>query len=270
MTQQFDIIVIGDSKNGNSTIKQLALNNCKLKIAFISRNFKHSTTHDFLNVEYLKDEVIFTDYKNRLFGCYLKSGNRCYCTHIIFATGIKYAPLILKNKPLPESFVNLNEIPKAAKMQSAVVFGNTDAAVKLALKVAKKYKLVYLCSKTIELELKASATLQKKLEAATNIAVLPNTSLLKVTTFTDGTLKTIELDNYSTITCSAIFAVTDAIPETQEISIKLIQKNELGYLITTSSCESNLVPKCYAIGNCAVKSTKKMEAAMLESILADF
>ena len=64
--------------------------------------------------------------------------------------------------------------------------------------------------------------------------------------------------------------MTDAIPETQEISIKLIQKNELGYLITTSSCESNLVPKCYAIGNCAVKSTKKMEAAMLKSILTDF
>ena len=61
---------------------------------------------DFLNVEYIKDEVALTDYKNRLFGCYLKSGSRLYATHLVFAVGQKYAPLTINNKKVGVSQIS--------------------------------------------------------------------------------------------------------------------------------------------------------------------
>ena len=266
MNRQFDVIVIGDSKAGNDAIKNIAAANRAIKIAFISREFKSSTTRDFLNVEYIKDEVTFTDYKNRLFGCYLKSGVRHYCTHLIIASGLSYAPFMIGNKVVPGVFNTVTEIPKAARQQVAIVVGNGDADTKLALAVAKKYKYVYLCTKGMELAL--SEVTRKKLEKAVNILVLPNVSIAK-TTFENEILTSVILDNYSKITCNAIFAKTNAAPETDFVSEKLISK-ENGYLKTSDIAQSLLVPKCFAIGNCASKSTKKMQVSMVEAIINDF
>ena len=266
MNSQFDVIVIGDSKAGNATVKSIANANKNIKIAFISRDFKDSTTRDFLNVEYIKDEITFTDYKNRLFGCYLKSGVRHYCTHLIIASGVKYAPFVVNNKPVPGVLNTITEIPKVTNQQVAVIIGNEDADAKLALAVAKKYKYVYLCSKALELNItKANMT---KLKEAKNILVLPNTSVAKVT-FEKDILSSVTLDNYSKITCNAIFARTDPAPETAFVSDKLISK-ENGYLKTTNVAQSIIVPKCFAVGSCAGKSIQKMQAAMIETILNDF
>ena len=266
MNRQFDVIVIGDSKAGNEAVKNIAAANRTIKIAFISREFKSSTTRDFLNVEYIKDEVTFTDYKNRLFGCYLQSGIRHYCTHLIIASGLGYAPFMIGNKMIPGVLNTATEIPKAAKQQVAVVVGNGDADTKLALAVAKKYKYVYLCTKNMELEV-TEATF-KKLQKAENILVMPNVSITKAT-FEEDTLVSVNLDNYSKITCNAIFAKTEATPETSFVAEKIVSK-ENGYLKTSNIAQSLLVPKCFAVGSCAAKSTKKMQSAMVESVLNDF
>lgn len=268
MNRQFDIIIIGDSKDGYATMKQLAGTNKALKIAFISKEFKRHTTRDFLNVEYIKDEVTFADYKNRLFGCYLKSGDRLFCTHLIIACGLKYAPLIANHRRVPCVYHNTDDIPRTAKLQPAVVFGSNEVDIKMALTVAKKYKQVYLCSSTFNLCCNP-ATL-KKIEQATNLVVLPNANLLRITADAAGNLKTVELDNYATLTCSAIYVKTASVPDTAWLSTKLIKKNAEAYLETTKNLESTLVPKCYAVGSCAVKSTKKMQQAMILNILADF
>ncbi len=266
MNRQFDVIVIGDSKAGNDAVNNIAAANRTIKIAFISREFKSSTTRDFLNVEYIKDEVTFTDYKNRLFGCYLKSGIRHYCTHLIIASGLGYAPFMIGNKMIHGVLNTATEIPKAAKQQVAVVVGNGDIDTKLALAVAKKYKYVYLCTKDIELEV--TEAIFKKLKKAENILVMPNVSIAKAV-FEDETLVSVNLDNYSKITCNAIFAKTEANPETAFVSEKIISK-ENGYLKTSNIAQSLSVPKCFAVGSCACKSTKKMQAAMVESVLNDF
>lgn len=266
MNRQFDVIVIGDSKAGNDAVKNIAAANRTIKIAFISREFKSSTTRDFLNVEYIKDEVIFTDYKNRLFGCYLKSGIRHYCTYLIIASGLGYTPFSIGNKTVPGVLNTANEIPKAAKQQVAVVVGNGDADTKLALAVAKKYKYVYLCTKNMEL--KITEATHNKLKKAKNVLVMPNVSLVKAT-FEEEVLASVSLDNYSKITCNAIFAKTKANPETAFVSEKIISK-ENGYLKTSNTAQSLSVPKCFAVGSCAAKSTKKMQAAMVESVLNDF
>ena len=82
MNKQFDIIIIGDSPEGVKALRKLASTSRQLKIAFVSRTFKSTTTRDFLNVEYLKDEVLLIDYKAKLFGCYLKSGLRLYSSQV--------------------------------------------------------------------------------------------------------------------------------------------------------------------------------------------
>jgi thioredoxin reductase len=267
MNYQFDIIVIGDSDSGNAAIKQFAIASRELKIAFISRTFKSTTNRESLNVEYFKDEVVFTDYKNRLFGCYLKNGDRLFCTHLVIATGLRYAPLFVNNKRIPCVFNTANDISKLAKNLQAVVIGETETDVKLALAVAKKYKYVYLCAKTVQLNI-TNSTL-KKLSNTENIAVLYNANVLKAHTI-NNELKTVELDNYSTITCSAIFIKTPSTPETDFVSNKLVSKTAAGLIETNGNQESLLIPKCFAVGNCAVKSTKKMQLAMVETILNDF
>lgn len=267
MNYQFDIIVIGDSKQGNSTVKALAKANKNIKIAFISREFKNKTTHDFLNVEYIKSEVTLIDYKNRLFGCYLTNGDRLYSTHIIVASGLKYAPLLINNKLVPNVFNNTDNIDSAAKNQQAVILGNCDADVKFAINIAKKYKYVYFCTESFLPNI--SDTNQNKLVNIENLVVLPNTSISKFTT-KDGILTAVELDNYSVLTCSAIFVKTDALPETDFISSKLMIKDAEGYLVTSKNLESTIIPKCFALGNCTRESTKQMISDMLETILNDF
>jgi thioredoxin reductase len=267
MNQQFDIIIIGDSKAGREALKHIASEKPSIKIAFISREFKTSTTRDYLNVEYINDEVIYTSYQKRLFSCYLKSGLTHYCTHLIIASGVQYETFELNNEQVPNVFNTLDEIPKYAKNQPALVVGNTDTEVKFALSVAKKYKQVYLCTKYLE-PVVTTAT-KKKLDATKNIVVLPNTSIINFIT-KDGVLEKVGLDNYSYITCSAIFIKTKTSPETIFVFDKLISKDREGYLETDYKLESQLIPKCFAIGNCTKKTTKKMLMTMYEHILEDF
>jgi thioredoxin reductase len=268
MNYQVDIIIIGDSKSGHEMLDKLASSRPTIKFAFISQAFKSTTTHDYLNVEYFKNEVIFTDYKNRLFGCYLKNGDRIYGTHLIIASGLSYSPLMLNNKPAVGVFNNTDDIPKLAKNQPAVVICNQNSEIKFALEVAKKYKQVYLCSKDFSIDNITPAN-AKKLEEAKNLVVLPNTSLLKAIA-KEGVLQKVELNSYATLNCSAIYAKTEATPAVTFVSDKLIQKDESGYLVTTERAESTLVPKCFAIGNCAKKYTKTIEQTLIETVLSDF
>lgn len=267
MNRQVDVIIIGDSEAGNAAVKLIAAEKPTIKVAFISREFRSTTTRDYLNVEYIKEEVIFTDYKNRLFGCYLKNGDRLYCTHLIIASGLKYAPLMLNNKQVPCVFNNTSDVPKTAKNQPAVVIGQNNNDAKFALAVAKKYKQVYLCTERLTLE-NITAANAKKLAEAENIVTLPNTTILKAISQV-GVLTKVELSNYSTVTCSAIYIKTQAEPEVDFVSDKLMSK-EAGYLKTTNIGQSLLVPKCFAIGSCAAKSTKRMRQRMVEEILKDF
>lgn len=271
MNYQYDLIIIGDSKEGNQLLKSIATANLNIKIAFISREFKSTTTPDFLNVEYIKDEVMLTDYKNRLFGCYLKNGARLYATHLVFAVGQKYAPLVINNKKVPNVFNTTANISKEMKKLPAIVLAQNNTDISMALEVAKKYKYVYLCLNDFGNWI--SDTMRKKLllKQTANIVVLPNTHINKILA-QDEILSTVELDNYSTVTCAAIYVKTEVSPDTSCISARagLIKADENGYLETTNNLESTLVPKCFAAGSCTQKCTKKMINSLIETILADF
>lgn len=268
MNCQVDIIIIGDSKAGNNAVKKLASIKPSIKVAFISREFKSTTTHDYLNVEYIKDEVVFTDYRNRLFGCYLKNGDRIYGTHLVIATGLTYEPLLVNGKVVPNVFNTLEDISKTAKNMPAVLLWNQNSDIKFATSLAKKYKHIYLCTKNLVPE-NLTETNVKKLSDIKNIVILPNTSIIKAEVV-NNTLLSVELDNYSKLTCSAIYVKTTAAPDVDFVSDKIISKLPTKHLIVDNNAESTIIPKCFAIGNCIKKSTKLIEQAMLDAISKDF
>lgn len=265
MNFRVDIMIIGDSTAGHSILDKLAVSNSDIKLAFISQAFKSTTTHDYVNVKYFKKEVVYVSYRHRLFCCYLKNGDQIYSTHLVIASGLKYEPLMLNNEVIPCVFNNSDDLLKNAKNQPVLVIYNHDTDAKLAVEVAKKYKQVYLCTKEIALTDKVA----KKLAKVDNIAVIPNASVSKVI-LENETLQKIELDNYSTINCSAIYVKTTATPAIDFIPKKIIPRNTLGYLDVSDKCESNLVPKCFAIGSCIPKYTKTMEQQVIKGILSDF
>jgi thioredoxin reductase len=187
---------------------------------------------------------------------------------LVIASGLKYKPLIVSNKQVPNVFNNESEIDKTAKNLQAVVLGRCDADVKFATLIAKKYKYVYFCTESLTPDITDKNI--EKLSNIENLVVLPNASISKFTVTKDNKLSSVELDNYSTLTCSAIYVKTEAEPETSFIPDNIISKDDKGYLKISNMAQSLLVPKCFAVGNCAAKSTQKMKNAVIEIILNDF
>jgi thioredoxin reductase len=268
MNYLVDIMVVGDSKCGHEILDSLATSKPNVKFAFISQAFKSTTTHDYVNVKYFKDEVAYVSYRHRLFCCYLQNGDHVYGTHLIIASGLTYEPLVVNNEQVPCVFNTVDDVPKAAKDQPALVICNQDSDAKFALEVAKKYKQVYLCTKEVDITNSVSAVTAKKLAKAENLAVLPNASIKKVVSDKD-VLQKVMLDNYSEINCAAIYAKTTAKPATEFIPRKILPRED-GYPAVAENCESTLVPKCFAAGNCLKKYTKAMEQKLLDTILKDF
>ncbi len=268
MNYQVDVMIVGDSTSGHSILDKLASNKPTVKLAFISQAFKSTTTHDYANVKYFRDEVVYVSYRHRLFCCYLQNGDRIYSTHFVVASGLNYEPLVLNNEQIPCVFNTADDIPKSAKDQPALVICNQDSDAKLTLEVAKKYKQVYLCTKALELAETMSAATAKKLTKVENLAILPNTSVHKVVS-NNGVLQKVELDNYSEINCAAIYTKTSAKPAIEFIPRKIIARDG-DFPVVTENCESTLVPGCFVAGNCLQKYTKAMEQKLIEAILKDF
>ena len=269
MNYRVDIIIIGDSKSGHSLLDNIMKNKPYIHTAFVSKTFKSTTMHDYVNVKYFKNQVEYISFRSRLFCICLDNGDRLFSTHIVIASGVAYEPLILNNEKVPCVFNTLDDIPKSAKSSPALVIGDEGSDIKFALEVAKRYKQVYFCTKELDISKKLSAATANKLNQAENIVILPNTTLKKANT-KNGILQTVELDNYSTINCSAIFIKTKTTPEIDFIPRKIIKRDELGYLEVSDRAESTLVPKCFAIGNCISRYTKTTEKLVIDAILQDF
>ena len=268
MNFRVDVIVVGDSKSGHEILDKIASAKPAIKIAFISQAFKSTTMHDYANVKYFKNRVEYISYRHRLFCCYLKDGTHVYSTYLVVASGLEYEPLLVNNEQVPCVFNTIDEIPKTAKDQPALVICSQDSEAKFALELAKKYKQVYLCTAKLDLTECTTTATAKKLAKIENLAVLPNTSISKVIS-DKGILQKVELDNYSEINCAAIYVKTATTPAIEFIPKKIIAR-ENDYPIVKENCESTLVPGCFIAGNCLKKYTKAMEQKLIDTILKDF
>ena len=267
MNFRVDVIIIGDSTSGHSLLDKIASSNSSIKIAFISSEFKSTTKHEHVNVKHFKDAVEYISYRHRLFCCYLKNGDNVFGTHVIAAPGLKYEPLVLNDNKVLTVRNSIDDVQKTAKDQNALVVGDNDIDIKLAIDVAKKFKHVYMCTKAVDINENLSAQTAKKLDKTENISVITNASIKKVVC--EQEVKHVELDNYTEIDCSAIFAKTNSKPAIEFIPKKILSV-ENGYPLTTDSCESTMIPKFFVTGSCLEKYTKAMEQAIIDSVLKDF
>lgn len=267
MNYKFDIIIIGDSLAGYKCLKKLAENNSKIKIAYISRDFKERATKNFINVTYIKNEVLLVDYKNRLFGCYLDNNSRCFSTHLIIASGLAYEPFKVSGKIVPNVHNTVDEVPKYSKLLPAVVLCETETDIKFAINIAKKYKCVYACLK--DFSIKTTPMVQRQLAMLDNLLIMPNSTIIRFFT-KDGKLSKVELSTFSQVICSDIYVKTKALPETYFIPNNIFNKDKNNLLIVDESLQSTLVPKSFAIGNCAIRYNVKALQNMINKILQDF
>lgn len=269
MNFRVDIIVVGDSKSGHDILDRVASSHAKPKIAFISKVFKNNTTHDYSNVKYVRDEVVYASYRHRLFCCYTKNGDNIFSTHLIIASGLDYEPLVINNEQVP-CIHTVDNITTSAKNQSAFFIYKQETDIKFALEVAKRHKKVYLSTKELDLSKNISAANAKKLNKIENLIILPNTNVKKIVFDKDNTPKKIELDNYSEVDCSIIYVKTTCKPALEFVPKKLIERDEKNYPVLTENCESTLVPKCFVVGTCLKKYTKAMEQKLIDIVLKDF
>jgi thioredoxin reductase len=168
----------------------------------------------------------------------------------VVAVGTKPIKSNLKNSNIR---YNLNDL-KASKTNPAVVVGNNTLAATYALAMAKKFKYVYLCSNTVELDCEAKYL--KKLENTANIVHLPNCNIISCKNDKEGNLTEVQLDTYSTIRCTTLVMSLGRTPDNSGLSKRMLEIDSDGYIITKEFNQTTVVPNIYAIGTCAQNGAK--------------
>ena len=248
MDQLYDVIIVGASEEGITFCEQLLKHTTGLKVALVSRNFNRPVEID--NLTKINKEVIFSSYNRGLLGITLSDRTQIFGLNVVLAVGTKPIKSNLKNPNIRYNLTGLT----ASKTAPAVVVGNNNLAVTYALSMAKKFKYVYLCSNTVELD--CDAKYIKKLENVANIVHLPNCNIIGCKNDKEGNLMEVQLDTYSSIRCSTLVMSLGRIPDSPGISKRMIETDSNGYIITKEFNTTTVVPKIYAIGTCTKSSTK--------------
>jgi thioredoxin reductase len=240
--QLYDVIVIGASEEGINFCTQLINKTKDVKVALVSRNFNRPVEVD--NITKINQEVIFSSYIYGLISLTLADRTQIFGKNVVIAVGTKPVKSTLKNSNIK---YNLNDL-KASKTSPVVVAGNDTLAVKYALALAKKFKYVYLCSNTLNLECEKKYI--KKLENVANIVHLPNCNIIGCKNNKDGSLAEAQLDTYSSIKCAALVMSLGRNPDNSGLSKRMIDVDSEGYIITKEFNETTIIPGIYAIGAC--------------------
>ena len=248
MNQLYDVIVIGASEEGISFCEQLLEKTVGLKVALVSRNFNRPADIDGLTK--ITGEVIFSSYNRGMIGLTLADRSQLFGVNVVVAVGTKPVKSNLKNHNIRYNLTDL----KASKSTPAVVVGNDNLAVNYALSMSKKFKYVYLCSSTVELE--CDNKYLKKLENVANIVHLPNCNVIGCKNDKDGNLVEVQLDTYSSIRCSAVVMSLGRMPDNSGLSKRMIETDPDGYILTKGFNTTTIVPKIYAIGTCTRSAPK--------------
>lgn len=246
--QLYDVIVIGASEEGINFCAQLINKTKDVKVALVSRNF--DCPIEVNNIVKINQEVVFSSYIYGLISLTLANRTQIFGKNVVIAIGTKPVKSTLKNSNIK---YNLNDL-KASKTSPAVVVGNDTLAVKYTLALAKKFKYVYLCSNTLNLDCEKRYI--KKLEDTANIVHLPNCNIVSCKNSKDGSLAEVQLDTYSSIKCVALVMSLGRTPENTGFSKRILEVDDEGYIITKEFNETTIIPNVYAIGTCTKHGAK--------------
>ncbi len=246
--QLYDVIVIGASEEGINFCKHLLAKTVDLKIALVSRSFNKDA--EIEGLVKINKEVVFSSYNRGLLGVTFADRTQIFGLNLVVAVGTKPVKSSLKNCNIR---YNLNGL-KASKSTAAVVVGKNDFAVSYALDIAKKFKYVYLCSDSVELDCENKYL--KKLENTANIVHLPNCNVVSCKNDKDGNLTEIQLDTFSSIRCSTLIMSLGRTPDNSGLSKRMIEVDSEGYIVTKEFNTTTIIPNIYAIGTCVKNGAK--------------
>ena len=248
----YDAIIVGASEEGLAFCEQLLQKTKDAKIAIISKHFNFQTTkHTLEGVDKFEDEAVFSCYKHRVLGVYMQKNDAIFGKTIIIATGTTPIKSNLKNINIKYDIKDI----KASKTSPAVVYGDDENAAKYALFVAKKFKYVYLGTKSLDLPF--GTKLNKKIENTLNILHLPNCNIVACKNDKAGNLAEVQLDTYSTIKCNTLVMSLGRKPANIGIDKRMVKVDSEGYIVTKEFSETTETPNIFAIGGCAKNGSKR-------------
>lgn len=260
MNQLYDVIIIGASDEGINFCEQLLEKTVGLRVALVSKTFNKPIEIEGLTK--ITGEVVFSSYNRGLIGLTLSDRTQIFGINVVVAVGTKPIKSTLKNNNIRYNLAGI----KAAKSSVAVVVGNDNLAVTYALAISKKFKYIYLCSSTVDLD--CEAKYRKKLENTANIVHLPNCSIISCKNDKDGKLSEVQLDTYSSIRCSTLIMSLGRTPDNSGLSNRMISVDSEGYIITKEFNTTTVVPKIYAIGTCTRGGTKNRLGPVINHLIS--
>lgn len=258
----FDIVILGASEHGLALAEYIKAKQPETKLAIVSKHFDLAKRREKLaDTTLIQEESLFSSFNRGLIVLTLKNRQIVAGKNLVIATGgtpIHAAADKFKNNK--NVCYSPKEITVDPKNKPAVVYGNGEDAVAFALELAKRFKYVYLCSSTFELD--CDARLVKKLNDMANIVHLPNCNIASSKNNKEGKLVEITLDTYDTINCSALVLALGRKPCVDGIDPKMVELDEDGYIEINARHQTTKVPNVYAIGECTKHNTKRSIATV--------
>lgn len=248
----YDVIIIGASEEGLALSEYLMKRAPTLKLAIVSKNFNNlSEKHKLDNVLYLQKEVIFSSYMRGLIGFTLADRTNIYCTNAVIATGSTPEHLAFESNNI---YYKIADVKNTSKSRQVIVLGEDREAIQTAEWAAKKFRYVYLCSKSMRLA--ASQKELDKLARIENIVHLPNCYPVSFKNDNNGNLVETTLSTYDTIRSDAIIAITKRKPDIPRLYEKMIEIRD-GYIVINHFGETPIISKIFALGACTKYTSKR-------------
>lgn len=263
LNKLFDAVIVGASEEGLALCEYLANKNADLSVLLITRaatKIKNGTKLGQTAI--IEDELIYSDYNHGIVELYLRSGNKAFGLNIVLATGSKPKKACFQT---PNVYYDINACQLESKRtKQAIVVGDGQSAVATAISASKKFRYVYLCSKSMAL--KDSQENLKRLSECKNAVHLPNCLIVRVKNNFKGELEEVTLDTYSTLRCNAIFAMLGRLPDVPQFNQKMIELDD-GRIKTDAAGNTTKIPGIFAVGSCADHNDKKNVIRVGKAIL---
>ena len=191
------------------------------------------------------------------------------CKAIILATGVEKRTLGLENeKELVGKGVSYCATCDGAffKNKDVAIIGGENVALEDSIYLSNIVNKVYLIYK--KEQFKADSTLVEKVKSINNIEILLNTNIKSINgnNMVEGITIIDKDNNEKDINVSGLFIAIGRIPENENFR-KIINMNELGYIIGDEECHTN-VEGIFVAGDTRVKKLRQLVTATNDGAIA--